>query len=131
MPRRLTVVLAGAHAALFVAWTTPLHGSPPAGARVSVPQAIASSVPVWSAAFGLTAALLLIALLKRRWGSWAHAVAFISVASYAAASLSSSLLQRPLGSVVTAVAFLALGGCHLLAQRAYRALPVSDRKASR
>ena len=131
MPRRLTVVLAGAHAALFVAWTTPLHGSPPAGARVSVPQAIASSVPVWSAAFGLTAVLLLIALLNRRWGSWAHAVAFISVASYAAASLSSSLLQRPLGSVVTAVAFLALGGCHLLAQRAYRALPVSDRKASR
>lgn len=121
--RGLTRLLGLGHLAFAFAWILPLHGVPAAG-RSSVAHQIASSVPIWSVGFGLTAVLLLVASFSHptdRLSWWGHASGVVVTMAFAGASGTSAALNWPLGSFLLAAAFFIFAGMHLLLQRYYKA----------
>jgi len=115
----MTRILAIGHLVFFLAWLFPFHG-PVLPGRLNIPAVVASNAPVWTVGFGVTAALLIVAVIRRSMAAWGHAVGAVATMSYGAASLFSALFSTPYGSVLPGGAFLLIAAWHYALQRYYR-----------
>lgn len=112
---RLVSFITGAMALLlgviYVGPTEWIRRPLPPG-QVSLVALIERAVPVWAILFCLTGAVLVFAVMARRWLIAAHILAIFTWTFYGMCLLISALLSEPPAPIVTGVIAIGLVGIH-------------------